>query len=677
MSTLSQILLRCSYTHLRTVGTFLQLGLRGSERNRKSSWAHAIAAHLSDPARLETLRSQLGPDAQSACLRLARVRSLPARPFLNEYGGLQWNTAGDRPLLPLEELYRAGLLYGVDHWDPHRADRLFLPQELSSRMAGPPEAALSLPATAEEQTLPPLLHDLTQLLLLFCRNPAVQLHHQRWLPRAAFTHLAQRLVSPLALTGHSTHRQTPYLRNLMFWAATCDLIADGVLTPTGWLWMAQEPALCLRDLWAAWQRPLHEVRTPYEQPDRAWSVALRRSFIDKLPTCDTAMSAATLADQLLQDEQILTADFAANFETISDFDASVSTCLQTTMVDLGVVQPAGKPGYFRRTVLGDWLLNPESQPAPTTTWRERATIHSEPDSSLVITTEPFAPPFAQGVLTLFADGETTAPVSTLGLTARSVARAASHGHGLALLLEALDQYHLTLTHDQITALWHWWQAGRSVTLRYLPVLQTRHRDQLAAITANPATAGTIAQVLGPTTAVWTGDPAEVTTTLEDAGIFPIVQVHANEQGIDQELEALWLAGQVLHLLGDHIPLPLSLPTATTANLAKQMTPARQAVMGQHLDTIRERLQTLLDGLPYLPPPTPSDPEQWTAQLAAAIQTQAILTIRYHSAGRNLETRRRIRPYWEESHRDIRYLRAECIDTGAILTFRLDRIIDLE
>lgn len=527
------------------------------------------------------------------------------------------------------------------------------------------------------QTLPPLLHDLTQLLLLLCRYPPIQLLHGRWLPRTALGQLAERLITPAEITGRTTHKQAPYLRNLMFWAAACDLIDNGRLTPTAWRWMAQEPAACLHDLWSAWQTTAVDIRFVFRQPDAFWSDALRRAFRRKLDASRGIISAARLADQLLEDEQISPADFAANFETISDFDASVSACLDDVMVDLGIVQPAADADSFRLTSLGDRVLNKAPNLLSDWTWKNEAILRQDEDTSIVIRTEQYASPFSQAVLTLFAEAGTGMQPLTFRLTTRSIARAASLGHSLTLLLEALEALYPDLNRDQIAMLWKWWKSGRSVKLQYLPIIQTEQKDQLAAIISNPATGRLIDQVLGPRAATWSGDLADAINALNHAGVFPVVGQQDNLGETDQNREALWLAGQVYQLLGEYIPLPYPLSTIALTDETVGMTPARQAVRGEHLARIRERLQSLLDGFPYLPPPTPTDPEQWTEQISAAIDDQSSLIIRYHSAGRNVETSRRIRPYWEETHRGVRYLRAECIDSGAILVFRLDRIIDLQ
>lgn len=136
---------------------------------------------------------------------------------------------------------------------------------------------------------------------------------------------------------------------------------------------------------------------------------------------------------------------------------------------------------------------------------------------------------------------------------------------------------------------------------------------------------------------------------------------------------LWLAGQALALLGEHMPLPSPVPVQALGEIYGRLSAQQRAALQTQLDVLRRRLSDLIDGLTFIPPLQPSDPVRWKERLETAIAGGESLAIVYHSAARNIESRRRLLPLWLEDHGGVDYLRAQCIDTGYVLLLRLDRI----
>ncbi|MCB0132219.1 MAG: WYL domain-containing protein [Caldilineaceae bacterium] len=672
------------------MGSFLRIRLQGNDRDRKDRWIEAITHHWRDPATQAATWHRLSPTARQASHRLAMTTSLPAHLFLAEFGGLRRLRLRRPPFSPAEELALAGLLYGLDHFDAGRATRVTLPPDLAAvirRMVTPGASIEPPPATVMPHEPPPLVHDIAQLLILRCLHPTSRLQHGRWLGRSDLENLVRRLQAPMNVTGHTTHKQSRYLRDLMFWAVAARLLEDGRLTAKGWFWLELTPDAALLELWAAWissDQASIVLRAQFEQPDAGWDAFFRGQLVTRLQQMEGEVSGMRLANAILEDQEIPPAYFAANFLTLSDVDRAIAACLETTLLDLGVVQPLAQPQTYALTATGRRLCSPEETPLPAWQWNSTAALREAagaPESTIeqiTIDMSRDCAPYPQSLIALFAGDAPAAPtIHSYTLTRGTVARAASCHHGLALLLDGLARLDLSLSREQIEAIWAWWLAGRAITMRLLPVIQTQRAEDLAGLVRSATARRVIGEILGPTLATWEGEAAHVVETLRAAGYHPVVRIEEESAEHNPDRGALWLAGQLYLLLGDHLPLPRPLAATELAVLLRDLPPTQQALLEEQLTTLRQRLQELLDGLPYLPPPHPTDPARWTARIDEAIRTEAVITLHYHSAARNMETRRRVRPLWEEIHRGVAYVRAECVDTGAVLTFRLDRVIDIK
>lgn len=691
--TLESCLARCTYDRLRRMGQFLQVGLKDPERHRKAAWVGAIRGCWAKPHNQRAIWHQLSPAAQHLAVRLCRANTLPTGLLLAEGGGLRPHKEQTRPWTPVEELYLAGLLFGRTGADPRRAARVALPDDLVGpilALAGEAQQLDGTPLDPMLDGMPNVVHDVAQLLILRCLLPEMTLLHGRWLPATALAVLARRVDQLHNHVPSRTHKQTVYLRDLMFWAVAAELIVDGQLTAKAWAWLAREPAACLRELWRGWlgsaDQTDSDLRSIFLQGDALWSEPLRRRCVAYLQTFAGAFDVLDLANKLLGDVQIPAAYFAAHFESLAEFDASVAAVLSTTLRYLGVVTQLPDGKMYRLTATGHWLMQPDAALHPNWTWTSDARVR--PDDGAAVAVESAAitvdvarmtVPHGQAQLALFAMDapRPSAHPHSYRLTEATVAAAAARGHGLPLLLEGLATLGVSLTPTQVAVCRRWWQRGHEVQIALLPVIRTQRKEQLAAIVQSSQLRSVIGEVLAPTLATWQGDPTAVMTALRAAGFYPGSHLSDDEANSTlPDSAALWLAGQLYQLLGEHLPLPLPLSTNKLDALLAELTPVQQAALTEHMQTLRRRLLDLLDSLPYLPPPQPSDPALWLPLLEQAIEDEAILTMVYYSAGRNLTTRRRIQPLWRETHRDVDYVRAQCIDTGTVLTFRLDRILEL-
>jgi hypothetical protein len=261
-------------------------------------------------------------------------------------------------------------------------------------------------------------------------------------------------------------------------------------------------------------------------------------------------------------------------------------------------------------------------------------------------------------------------------SATSVAQAAALGLGLPALAQALTTLRLPLTSPQWQQIQAWHAQGHALQLSVRPLLQTTTPTLMAQLYAQPSLAALFASLLSPTTTTLAVDLPTARQALHNAGFA--LQVSPTATDLQPPATgALWLAAQLYQWLAEHLPLPLPPPSAAAQSLLAQFTPAQQALLHSQFAQLHAHLLDLLDGLPFTPPPQPSDPAQWQAPIARAIAEQHDLQIDYFSAGRNLLTRRLVRPYWLEDHHAVPYLRAYCHQSGQVLTFRLDRIFAID
>jgi hypothetical protein len=298
------------------------------------------------------------------------------------------------------------------------------------------------------------------------------------------------------------------------------------------------------------------------------------------------------------------------------------------------------------------------------------------------------------------------PGHLYSLNAASVAQAVAAGHGLPPLLDAFRELGISLTQAHIAQLYDWHSQGRALQLLTLPVLRTATADYMARIHQAPGLGPYLGELLSPTTCVLAQPPSLVADRLRGAGFYPDLTrlpaavpspdpqatdrpaAEVPERGAPQVTDrtspianpeseaALWLAGQLYALLGQHLCLPLSPPFAELQTRLAHCAPLQQAILQAQWEQLRNDVLDLLDGRAFAPPPHPSDPNRWRPLIAQAIADGRSLEMTYFTAGRNLLTRRVVTPYWLEEHRGIPYLRADCHQAGKVLLFRLDRIQSL-
>ena len=676
-----------------------------STTDRIEHWRAAIAAHWADPQRTAQTVSQLPDAARHALRRLSTIDAAPLSLIVGEYGPLRLHRPRRHTPSVAELLYERGLLHPAGNQSWSRATRLLIPADLRPRLLAllPPLPVcepLDVLCAASPGPHPPsplpLLHDVVQLLDFCARGEAIQRPALRWFKPTALRRLNQQLLQPLPLPPQATHKQSPYLRLLLFLATAAGLLEQGSLTTTAWHWLSETPTTQWRMLIHAWRDAPAQLRARYTHesepltPPAPWLSTLLCFLTQQQdPFCPQR-----LADHLLGHAHDLNAFFAANFDSLSAMSHTIAHLCAGPLTWLGLMTPLvtqyeaepvpSSHTLYQLTPAARWLLeDADSDSPPAWRWRSDGAQWSEfADWTLCLPwdiepllfvrlaryAEPAEPERRQsGLRHLFR------------LSSHSLAAASAQGLGLPTLMATLATLGLPLRPAQQATLLHWHETGGWPSLQLLPVLRTANRSQLAQLFTDPRLENMLGEPLNRVTALWHGELSHVLDQLRSAGYAPVVgQMPPGAATVPESTYAgaLWLAAQLYTLLGRHLSLPFSLPGAAADALYQQLDAVEQAQLHAHLDALAQELLELLDGLTPLPSPYPTDPAQWRPQIDAAIEAEKTLEMIYWSAGRGLLTTRRVQPYWIIDRTHASYLRAECLASGRLLHFRLDRIVGL-
>ncbi|MBI3961038.1 MAG: WYL domain-containing protein [Chloroflexi bacterium] len=703
-------------THLQNMphrdlrGVATRLALRNANTNDKEGWATAIHRFLLSAHSSQTLSSILSFSALDALRRLLAAGELPAPLFFAEYGPIRRpgvNRSYDpppwqSPQSVSEELYYSGLLHSSDTRPVDRCRSLTAPSDLT------PFLTTLLETERISSTRPfPLLHDLAHALLYLHSQADLRLLHSRWLPPSHLARLNERLLLAESLPLPASHKRCRRLAFLFFLAEAAGLLANGALTAFAWSWLAEPPAQQLTLLWQAWLDAEPALRQSYAQPGAYLPAPWPHLLIKELAVCADPVTPAQLSARILGSSPAYAGFFLAWMEDLSDLDRLLAETLYYPLGYLALAVCADGPpvnpddipdanALFRLTPVGRWLLHPTQYPPPAglTHWPHPPAAHAtrergvDPGWVLSISAATAPGPLfrlAPYARYLALERHQTLPSHRLALQRDSVAQAGSRGYELFPLLQALAALGLTLSADEKSAIGSWHRSGRTLQVQLLPLLRSQNPAEMQAIHSHPEARRVIGELLTPTLALLTTQPAAAVERLATAGFF----VHSLHPPLPPEEVAspppdsvpavdpatLWLMGQVYALLAGQIDLPAP-PYRALALLFAALPPVQQATLQAQLIRIQSDLADLLDGLVFAPPPHPTDPQRWLPLIEEALETKRDLEMTYFTAGRNLLTQRRVEPHWVTSAHPTPQLIAYCHSAGAMRTFNLDRICEL-
>jgi len=695
-------------------GIAIRLQLRTSDTHNKVAWATAIAQGWRESDLQHIWLTRLSDSAHSALQRLLRSAHIPTLLFLQEYGTIRRATRQTPLAVPpwqlpqsvSEELYYSGLLANAHKADSViRSRALCIPADLRASLLAQVGAPMpkKLIAAVDKQTVSTswqLCHDLAQLIIYLQQiyhdtGKTRGLLHGRWLAPRHLSELNQRLYHPLPEPLPRSHKQLAQLRLLMFLASIAEFHQDGLPTAVAWQWLAKPAAQQLQHIWQAWVQADQAYKHAYEMPDRALGRPWPYPILQALLAQTTPFTVSELAAWIWSHSSHLDAYWITHLADLQAMDHLIETTLTKLLTCFGVVisgQAEDTQPFWQVTPVGHALLTGDesftlSLPlGQAKVDQAQVSLQSMSDNAWQLVVAAPTSFFLQATVAQFARYQLPVPPGKPSsadidrvrqhhyrMDVHSVASAAAQGYGLATLLDVLAQLPCPLTIPQIAQLHTWYAEGATIQLSVQSLLQTKTAAQMAELCSKRHINALLAEIVSPTTAILNAPLSTAEKVLQQAGYFPQTPHSTVSEQAQAPQAALWIAGQLYRRLGHHLPLPFPLVDTELAPLYAQLSSSQQAVAQSQLSVLYNSLLTLLDNLPFTPPPNPTDPAQWRPLIAAASQAKQHLQMTYFSAGRNLSTQRVVEPYWIEEHHHTPYLRAYCHNAGRILTFRLDRI----
>ncbi|HRJ42502.1 MAG TPA: WYL domain-containing protein, partial [Caldilineaceae bacterium] len=517
-----------------------------------------------------------------------------------------------------------------------------------------------------------------------------RLLHGRWLAPSHLSRLNQRLILSVETPLPGSHKRAHRLAFLFFLAEAAGLQSAGELTAFGWIWLAEPPAQQLTLLWQAWLDADPALAQSYDQPGTYLPPPWPHLLVKQLISLPAPFTPTDLAGAILADSPAYAGFFLAWMESLGDLERLLAETLARPLTFLGLVLPtADSDATFSLTPVGRWLLQPTRFPPPLelTQWPPPPLAHLSPTPAQgqgwLLTVGATAPPVSLMGLAAYAvylslEWDRPLPAHRMQLTPARLAQAAAQGRALLPLFQALGELGISLSAQEKATLAAWHGEGRRLDMQLLPLLRAVDREAMQELHSHPQARQIIHELLSPTLALLADAPDRAAEKLAEFGFYvrsawPTTSPDQTEDVIDAG--NLWLMGRVYAMLAAHIPLPPP-PDKSLEKLYASLSPVQQGALQAQARRVEAALADLLDGRVYAPPPLPTDPARWLSLIETALEADADLELLYFTAGRNLLTRRRVRPEWVESVEGVPRLVAYCHNAGAMRTFNLERIQEL-
>lgn len=704
MPTLQHHLAATPVHDLRSMASRLDVSSRALRR--KPDFIQAIVTFWSTPSVRQSILASLSPAARGALDHLLRVGRTPAALFIAEYGAIrQTRQHGDDGSAPWrtpdtvsEELYYTALLGAADLKPLRSATYFCAPSDIDlTPAASRASSAPTQPLTHASALVPAwtTAYDVAQWLILLheqMQTPHdVALHSLRtlWPPPHLLRALNGRLAAPESEPLPRAPSQMNRLRLLLFLADAARLHTNGLLTPLGWAWLHEPPEQQTALLWRAWLDATPELRQRYAFADgllpRPWPAPL----LAALAAFSTGITPGQMTEHWLTQTAIPAQYWVHQTPSLSALQRLSVRVIHQVCIAFGLVAShrSRRGMVYRLTPLGDYLLGRPDRPAPL--WQPAPATPpaiTADDRVWRLVLPPSLPPHIQADLTAYANHVATtratpdtSPANTVALVQHyrlddaSLARAISAGYGWPGLAAALQRAQFPLADEDWQRLAAQFEQIPRVTLRADAWLHVDRRTDLQSILQNPALRPLIADLLTPTTATLATTTGDVRSRLLAAGIAVLAAATPAASDGPQPSAALWLAARLYRRLADFLPLPIPLPVVQIDDLLAHLPAPQHGALSTYFDQLEAAFLDLLDGRIFAPPPFVGDIAAHRPRLERAAAKQHVLYLDYFSPARNLLTRRPVMPLWLEQLDQRLYLRAECLLSGRILLFRVDRI----
>lgn len=681
-----------------------RLGLLTRALQRKTELIDAIAEAWGKAETRAFVLSTLSPAARGALAHLLRVARTPSALFFAEYGAIRHarttnaaDSAWRSSLSVSEELYYFALIGASDLKPIHTAAYLCLPDDLNlEQVLERQSAAAAMDAVEVEGDddrcvdLPvwTTAYDVAQWLILLYEQSlsgeaTAAAPGTRWPTLLAMQQLNQRLASPERQPLAQAPSRRNRLRLILFLADAAGLHEHGALTPPGWAWLAELPEQQTALLWRTWLDASPLTRQQYAFADglipHPWPLPLLHAMKSLMAR---GVSAVELAEHMLQQEQSSAQFWRHQVDSLSDLRHLVVRVMNQVFSPFGIVrsQRSEHGVIYALTPLGDHLLGARRaqqrvwQLSAAPTWQ---TVGA--DEAWRIRIPPTVPFRVQADLAAYAvhvetSGVRPHVVQHYQLDDASLARALSAGFHWPGLASTLERLALPVDSAEYRQLAERFAHIPTLGLRTRTLLVAAGRDTLRELLEHPALRPLIDTLLSATTATLKTTPDEASRRLQAVGYAVRSDEMATSSATASSSQgALWLAGSIYRYLAAFLPLPMPLQPSQLDALIADLAPVQRSALSASLEELETALLELLDGRLYAPPAFTVDLAAHRVRLETAAAQRQPLYIDYFSPGRNLLTRRPIEPYWIEQVGQQLYVRAECLLSGRVLLFRLDRI----
>jgi hypothetical protein len=696
-------------------------GLKRKASDLSQDLVVRLERHLSHALMLDRIISELNRPTRQALADLAQADGhLPAHTFFSAFGqyrpyrprkkGAETIEPWLNPISPTETLYFSGLIY------PHpRRPQTGQVQEIliPSDLLDPIKVLMQTPQTSPTAQLrqrpghPPDLAWHVALLLTTLNHTPVRPIHERWLPPRILHALAQRtgFDRQQEYTPTRSERNLPYLAFLHYLTEAAGLVGGRqqlAITPRGWQWLAADTPTRWQTLWQTWLSSPTDIAIPYHFPwadlspkARAW---VGDQLRQRLPSAYQDQDAFIRHLHLLDSDNLLSQPWNLQEDI-------VATLVEGPLFWMNVlnltepIDPATEPA-LALSPHGAWLLLIPDHQAPSFPTPEPCQTLPTDNTSLRI--GPNVQPLHLARLAPFCQWpQPPHPTSEqhLQLTEETISSAIARGEQLPQILHTLRQACGRSPSERLTRkLRRWSHKGLAVRLRHITILETdtptlmgqlrsrkhirRHLDQPLSPTrslANPAQSEALARHLH--TLGWQLNTASLDFGLSKTpGIIAPPQTDDNDPAAisSPDLALLWMAALLYQKLGQHIPLPASLPyelqERITAQLSQTQIEAAEFLSQQAADALAAALRGYLGFPAWMDHERAGNP---LPIIEKAIHNGHDLNISYWSAGAERRLERHVTPYWLEKHGETPYLVAYCHLRHAERVFRLDRILACE
>jgi len=278
------------------------------------------------------------------------------------------------------------------------------------------------------------------------------------------------------------------------------------------------------------------------------------------------------------------------------------------------------------------------------------------------------------------------PQTNLICTPLTITAAVQRGYNeetIQWLLETAAQ--TNLPPQQKIQLHQWSQRATAHRLRTVHLLSTAQPDQMAALLRQKRLRTHVIDHLSPRHAVvssaiqphlekWLATQAYPLNYQQPAtdDLATLLSVPLDEQTAVQ-----WLGLRLLIALGEIIPRPYPPPHALFEQLDSRLDATTKTDLEAIVTTLLTNLRDAMRGRDTFFPSHQPVSSTTLATIRQAIWDETSLNIYYRALSSQQPSWREIQPLRLEQRRDLTYLHAYCLRAEANLTFRLDRIYDIE